>query len=64
MQRAPTKEEIEQIFKIIDADGNDFVCVDELFNALGQTNFRRDEIELLVKGLDKDGDGKVNSTGK
>lgn len=56
----PSSEQIEQIFKVIDADGNGLICVDELYNALGKTNFRRDEIESIVNALDKDGDGKVN----
>ena len=55
MSRAPTKEEIENIFKAVDADSDGFISVEELFNALGKTNFRKDEIESVVKALDKDG---------
>jgi Ca2+-binding EF-hand superfamily protein len=55
MTRLPTKEEIETIFKAVDTDADGFISVDELFNALGKTNFRRDEIESVVGLLDKDG---------
>jgi Ca2+-binding EF-hand superfamily protein len=55
MARSPTKEEIETIFKAVDTDGDGFISVDELFNALGKTNFRKDEIEAVVGLLDKDG---------
>ena len=64
MSSGPTKEQVEQIFKAIDTDGNGFLSVDELYNAFGKLNFSREQIESIVEALDKDGDGKVNSAGK
>lgn len=63
MANQVTKADLENLFKAIDKDNSGSISVDELYKALGSQNFRRDEVELLAKSLDKNGDGKINCDG-
>ena len=63
MSRQPTKEELTAIFKAIDTNGDGHVSVDEFYKALGEKNFKKDEIVLLVGHLDKNKDGKIDVEG-
>jgi Ca2+-binding EF-hand superfamily protein len=58
-----TRDDVERIFQGIDQDANGYIQVNELTDALGRNNFTDDEILLLVKHLDKDGDSRVSFEG-
>ena len=59
------EREMKDAFKVIDKDGNGYICHDELkdaMNNLGE-NLTDNEIQLMIKEADLDGDGQVNYDG-
>ena len=63
---ATTEEELKEIFKSVDKDGDGFIGSKELkgmFKIVGQKVSRK-EIKNMIRIADEDGDGKVSYEGK
>ena len=57
-----SKEEMRNLFRAFDRDGNGFVSASELREMMARLGMRisAEEVERMVKKADADGDGKVN----
>jgi Ca2+-binding EF-hand superfamily protein len=64
MSRQLTREEIVAVFNAIDTSGDGKICANELSKALGEKNFSKDEINLMVSHLDADGDRLLSLQGE
>ena len=63
---ATTEEELKEIFKSVDKNGDGFIGSKELkgmFKIVGQKVSRK-EIKNMIRIADEDGDGKVSYEGK
>ena len=64
--RSDAHEDLFQVFKVFDVDGNGYIDRQELHNimsGLGTKSFRAPEpsmVDELIKEADKDGDGRIN----
>jgi uncharacterized membrane protein YoaK (UPF0700 family) len=57
-------EKLLSIFQSMDADGNGYLCFDELYQGLqllGCTDITRDQVEHMFQVCDRDGDGKISA---
>ena len=62
MRESDSEEELIEVFKIFDKDGNGLISSDELLNVLvtlGE-HITIEEVEDLIKEADLDGDGYIN----
>ena len=57
-----SKEEMRQLFRTFDRDGNGFISASELRKVMKRlgTRISAEEVERMVRKADADGDGKVN----
>ena len=65
-ERDETRDELYEVFKVFDIDGNGFIDRYELhkiMGGLGTRSFRAPEpamVDELINDADKDGDGRIN----
>ncbi|CAF0786772.1 unnamed protein product [Brachionus calyciflorus] len=60
--RKYTHEEIRAAFDHFDKDKSGYISADELrmtLSKMGKT-FRKDEVDKMIKSIDKDGDGRIS----
>ena len=63
-EASPPKKKLlnaAEIFSVVDADGSGSVSQDEMRTFMRQRGYDGDEIELMIKRLDTDGDGEISA---
>ena len=57
-----SKEEMRQLFRTFDRDGNGFISASELRKVMKRlgTRISAEEVKRMVRKADADGDGKIN----
>ena len=65
MRELDSEEEIRKCFRVFDHDGNGFISADELKYMMGFTGLPigEEEVDGILKSLDRNGDGKLNYEG-
>lgn len=66
MKGIDTEEELREMFKVFDMDGNGFISAEEFkwtMMNLGQ-QLTEDEVEEIIKAADLNGDGQIDLEGK
>ena len=61
MKNTGGEEDIREVFRVFDRDGNGLISVTELRQVMSSLGgLTEEEVEELVREADRDGDGQVN----
>lgn len=65
MAEKDSEDELKEAFRVFDKDGNGFISADELRYAMTNLGDKltNEEVDILIKEADLDGDGKINCQG-
>lgn len=66
VQDADTEKELKEAFSVFDQDGDGFINTKELKQVMANLgeDLADEDVMSMIKEADKDGDGKINFSGK